>query len=85
MYVSVSMCRCVHMSTGAFRVQKRVLQIVMSHMTWMLGTKLGFPTRVVCALNRLSSPPPRLVLILSYSLTMLLRLTLNLICSSRRP
>lgn len=42
MYVSVSMCRCVHMSTGAFRVQKRVLQIVMSHMIWMLGTKLGF-------------------------------------------
>lgn len=32
------MCRCVHMSTGASRDQKRELEIVMSHMTWMLGT-----------------------------------------------
>lgn len=54
----LSLCGYVQMSVGTYRMQNRTLnslklelQRVVSHMMWVLGTKLVSFTRTVCDLN----------------------------------
>lgn len=61
----VSVCGCVHMCVGVCGVQKREsgsleleFQVVVSHQTWMLRTKLRISARIVQALNPELSPSP---------------------------
>lgn len=65
MYFKEIMCTCVsvyryvHMSAGACKGQKKAsnflqleLWVVVSCLTWVMGTGLGSSVRAVCTLNR---------------------------------
>lgn len=59
------MCGFVHKSQclqgleAVVRSQKLQRQMVVSPLTWVLGTELGFPARAVSAFNRAISLSPR--------------------------
>jgi len=58
MPLCMSLCDYTHVSAGTHRGQKRAsdplaleIQVVVSFLTWGLGTKLRFSARLVCTLN----------------------------------
>lgn len=50
------MCLLIQVSAGACISQKMVLELFVSHLTWVLGNKLRCSVRILQALNSLSSP-----------------------------